>query len=89
MSVASFAGAALRIAAIVFALLYAFALVVWAVGTFGLFGVEPDALSGIYLVVLGLPWTSMFSGESGGAVAGVLAPLINLAVLVGLRRLLG
>ncbi len=49
-------GRVCRIAVCSFALLYAVALLVFALGTFGLFGVERDPLSGIFLLPLGLPW---------------------------------
>lgn len=46
-----------RIATALFALAYAAALAVLAIGTFGLFGQERDPLSGAYVILLGLPWT--------------------------------
>jgi hypothetical protein len=39
-----------------FLVLYAVALALLLVGTFGLFGQEPDPLSGVFLIPLGLPW---------------------------------
>ena len=81
---------ALRVAAIVFAAFYLLALGAWVVSSFGLFGVEPTAFSGIFLVLLGAPWVSLASdaGAPAGERVGVLAPLINLAILMAAWRLL-
>ncbi|MHA1128148.1 MAG: hypothetical protein ACTSRN_04240 [Alphaproteobacteria bacterium] len=62
---------------------YIVALVLWAVGTFGLFGQETDPLSGIFLIPLGMPWNFLadYIPESMRAYAGVVAPLINIGIL--------
>lgn len=71
--------------------LYAAALFVWAVGTFGWFGQERDPLSGVFLVPLGLPWTMLADGAPDAALPwiGALAPLVNIAILGWLAGLLG
>lgn len=72
---------------IVFALFYAIALALLAIGTFGLFGQERDPLSGIFLMPLGLPWNLIGdrAGLSGPWLA-MLAPAINAAILYWLWR---
>lgn len=77
-----------RILLALFALAYLFALFVLAVGTFGLFGAERDPLSAVYLMPLGMPWTLLVGrlADPWPAVAGVLAPALNLAILWGLCR---
>ncbi|MGX1309025.1 hypothetical protein AB7M35_003783 [Amorphus suaedae] len=71
------------------AILYAFALAFLAVGTFGLFGNPPDALSGIYVILLGLPWNLLLDGlpEAWAPWAASLAPLVNIALVASLCRL--
>ena len=71
-------------AAIVIGVLYLLALFLWAVGTFGWFGQEPDPLSAVFLIPIGLPWNRF--GE--GLAIALLAPLANVAILEGLSRLL-
>ena len=68
--------------------LYAAALFIWAVGTFGWFGQERDPLSAVYLVLLGLPWTIFAGGAPDAALPwiGALAPLVNIAILRWLAR---
>ncbi len=80
-----------RAAAIVFSALYAAALALLAVGTFGLFGAQRDPLSGVYVVLLGLPWVR-FADAAPAAVApwlAALSPALNLAILWGACRLAG
>jgi hypothetical protein len=78
-----------------FALAYLLALALAAIGTFGLFGQEPDALSAIGVVVLGLPWNRLadLAPEPWWPWLAVAAPLLNLLLLAGacrvLRRLIG
>ena len=71
-----------------FAVLYAVALGLLAIGTFGLLGQARDPLSGMFLLPLGLPWTLL-----GGALLAdpspwllVAAPLLNLLILVAACR---
>ena len=63
--------------------LYAAALFIWAVGTFGWFGQERDPLSAVFLVPLGLPWTILAGGASDAVLPwiGGLAPIVNIAIL--------
>lgn len=65
------------------AALYAIALALFIIGTFGLFGQVPDPLSGIFLLPLGVPWYMLGNGLSDPARPwiAVLAPLINLAIV--------
>lgn len=63
--------------------LYVFALVLLAVGTFGLFGQERDPLSGVFLVPLGLPWNLAldWASEAARPWLAAAAPLLNLGLL--------
>lgn len=72
-----------------FAVLYAIALALFVIGTFGLFGSPGGPLAGIFLVPLGLPWILWTGGFPEAALpwAGVASPLINLLLLAGLCRL--
>lgn len=77
------------IGAIVFGGLWAAALALLAIGTFGWFGQERDPLSGIFLVPLGMPWNLLFEVPEGPKLLwGVLAPGVNLSILLLLCRLL-
>ncbi|MCC7035255.1 MAG: hypothetical protein IT179_20740 [Acidobacteria bacterium] len=71
-----------------FALAYAGALILLGIGTFGLFGQERDPLSGVFLVPLGLPWNLLGGGLPAPwlPLVGILAPAVNLAILVALCR---
>lgn len=64
-------------AAVAIGLLYIFALGLWAIGTYGLFGQEADPLSGLFLMPLGLPWNRMGEGPD----VALAAPLANIAIL--------
>ena len=73
-----------------FAVLYLFAIAIGLIGTFGWFGQDRDPLSWVFIVPLGLPWTLVLDNLSETAspwLAG-LAPLLNLAILTGLCRLI-
>ena len=74
----------------IYAALYLLALVVFAIGVFGWFGVEPDPLSGVYLVLIGQPWIYMVGvfPEAAWPFAAVLTPAINLGILFFLCRFL-
>jgi hypothetical protein len=72
----------------IFATLFVIALFLMLAGTNGLFGQEPDPLSGIFLVPLGLPWNIIAErlgltamGAAVAMVTGIVSPLINLAIL--------
>lgn len=74
----------------IFAALYAIALAILIVGTFGLFGQNSDPLSGIFLIPLGFPWSMLadFAPESAKAWLTALAPLVNLGLIHFLCRYL-
>lgn len=72
---------------IVFVVLYAIALLLMAIGTFGWFGQEKDPLSGVFLMPLGLPWSLLADRLGiGGIVLFLLAPAINAAILYWLWK---
>lgn len=71
-----------------FAIFYAFALAIFLIGAFGLFGQEKDPLSAVFLIPLGFPWIwlSNLAGLPGNAAIGLLSPAINLAILFWLWK---
>ena len=71
----------------VFLALYALALVLLAIGTFGWFGKERDPLSGVFLMPLGLPW-NLLGDRLGldGPLLAILAPAINAGILYWLWK---
>jgi hypothetical protein len=75
-----------KIILIGFCILYALAMALWALGTFGWFGVEKDSLSGVFLIILGQPWVRWVDvlPETLWPAGGVLAPLINVAVIASI-----
>lgn len=81
-------GRVCKFLAIAFLVLYLAALFLLAVGTFGLFGVEKDPLSGAYLMPLGLPWVLLFDNLSDSLLPwlAILAPAANLAILAMICR---
>jgi hypothetical protein len=76
-------------AVIVFALLYASAIALLLIGTFGWFGNERDPLAGVFLAPLGWPWNRLvdFAPESLWPWLAAAAPVVNLAILALLCRL--
>lgn len=72
---------------IIFAVLYALAVFLLGVGTFGWLGQEQDPLAGVFLMPLGLPWIVLadWMGVTGAAVM-LLAPAINGVILFWLWR---
>jgi hypothetical protein len=74
----------------IFGLIYVLALALFLIGTVGLFGADPDPLSGVYLIPLGLPWVRMVDvfPEPMWPFLGVACPAINLALLWILCRFL-
>lgn len=70
------------------AVLYVAALVLFAIGTFGLFGQEQDPLAGVFLVPLGLPWNLWLDGVPDAIRPGLIifAPALNLLLLTVLCR---
>jgi len=79
---------ACHIMVIGFAILYALALGLLIVGTFGLLGSPSGPLAGIYLVPLGLPWNRMIFvfPEPLWPWLATLAPALNLLILVVICR---
>jgi hypothetical protein len=71
-----------------FAILYALALGLFIVGTFGLFGSPSGPLAGIFLMPLGLPWNRMLDvfPEALWPTLATLAPALNLVILVLICR---
>lgn len=71
-----------------FLVLYALALLLFAIGTFGLFGSPQGPLAGVLVVVLGLPWSPMLDAVPDPLRAGVaaLAPALNAGILALLCR---
>lgn len=67
---------------------YLLALVVLALGTFGLFGSDTDPLSGVYLIPLGFPWVLLvdLAPERFWPWLATLSPTLNLIILYGLCR---
>ena len=59
------------------------ALALLVVGTFGLFGLERDPLSGVLLVLLGLPWSAHSAGapEALWPWIALGAPLVALLLI--------
>lgn len=82
-----------RVLIVIFAVLWLIALFLLAVGTFGWFGQERDPLAGVFLLPLGLPWNLLAAqwSEPGkaGLFVGMLAPGVNLLVLIYACRLFG
>ncbi|MFZ9395266.1 MAG: hypothetical protein ACO25F_04285 [Erythrobacter sp.] len=71
----------------VFLGLYALALFLLAVGTFGWFGQAKDPLAGVFLMPLGMPW-NILGDRIGlaGPLLGVASPAINTAILYWLWK---
>ncbi len=74
----------------IFGVLYLLALALLLIGTFGLFGQERDPLAGVFLMPLGLPWVLWLNGLPEPVLPwlGALAPVLNLALLTALCRVL-
>ena len=71
-------------------MLYALALALLLIGTFGLFGQERDPLSGVFLLPLGVPWVWLvdLAPEPTWPWLAALAPVPNILILAGICRLL-
>ena len=69
-------------------LLYLVALALFLIGTFELFSQERDALAGVFLLPLGLPWVWFvdLAPEPAWPWLAVLAPLVNIGILAALCR---
>lgn len=74
-----------------FAVLYVLALVLLAIGTFGLFGAERDPLAGVFLMPLGLPWNRLFDSAPDSLLPWLAAgaPLVNLCLIWLVCRRIG
>ncbi|GGD63143.1 hypothetical protein [Croceicoccus mobilis] len=73
----------MRIVCGAFIALYVAAFALLIIGTFGLFGQEQDPLSGVFLLPLGLPWNWLADKAGlGGPIPAIVAPAINLAILL-------
>lgn len=72
-----------------FLLLYVLSLILFVIGTFGLFGSPKGPLAGVFLVILGLPWTPLldFVPDSFGLWTGLLVPALNAVALALVCRL--
>ncbi len=68
---------------VIFAVLWAIAVLLLLIGTFGWFGQEQDPLSGVFLLPFGLPWNLFLDGLPDAAKpwGAALAPGINLIIL--------
>lgn len=66
-----------------FAAAYAAALLLYAIGTLGLFGQPRDPLAGVFLVPLGWPWNRAVdtAPEPWWPGLAAAAPLLNLLLL--------
>jgi hypothetical protein len=72
---------------LIFAGLYAIALLLLLVGTFGWFGQEKDPLSAVFLLPLGLPWNVLADRIGLPGVLGLLvAPAVNAGILLWLWK---
>jgi hypothetical protein len=78
-----------RYVAIAFTVAYVIALLLFALGHWGLFGTPRDPLAGVFLIPLGLPWILLaeYVGDDYVLAVGVLMPALNLILLRFLCRL--
>ncbi|MEH6547570.1 MAG: hypothetical protein V7701_14125 [Sneathiella sp.] len=77
-----------RFLVIAFAILYAVALGLFLVGTFGWFGQDTGPLAGIFLIPLGLPWSLIEVPDAMLMPVAIGAPLLNLIILWVICRLI-
>lgn len=79
-----------RTLAVILAAIWLAGLILVAIGTLGLFGQPRDGLSGVLLVLVGLPWSLLVERlpQKVAPLAMVLAPGITMALLLicGRRR---
>ena len=80
---------ACRLAVVGFFVLYALAVGLFIVGTYGLFGSPSGPLAGVFLVPLGWPWNRLVDvfPEPLWPTLAALAPAVNLVILVLICRL--
>lgn len=80
---------ACRVLRIVFALVYLAAVALLFLASFGWIGTGGDPQAGVFLMVLGVPWSlipyALADGRTFAAV-NIVAPLINYAILTWLCR---
>ena len=71
-----------------FVVLYALALALLAIGMFGLFGQPLEPLAGIYVILLGIPWSMAIIPAPPllSPWLGALAPMVNLGLFIWLCR---
>ena len=70
-----------------FVTLYAIALFLLMIGTFGWFGQAQDPLAGVFLMPLGLPWNVLGDRIGlGGPLLGIFSPAVNAAILYWLWK---
>ncbi|WP_193142826.1 hypothetical protein [Meridianimarinicoccus sp. MJW13] len=74
-----------------FGMLWLFAIGIFLIGQFGLFGQERDPLAGVFLLPLGLPWNRFidFAPEATWPWLAAAMPLVNLLLLRAICRFLG
>ncbi len=72
---------------LIFFVLYAAAIFLFLIGTFGWLGQDRDPLSAVFLMPIGLPWNLLADRIGlGGPAVGLLAPAINAAILFWLWK---
>jgi hypothetical protein len=73
---------------VIWTVLYLLALLLFAVGHFGLFGSEQGPLAGVFIVPLGLPWIRFVDAfpEPLWPWLAAGSPLLNIMLLYGLYR---
>lgn len=71
-----------------FAVLYLLAVMLFLIGTFGLFGQDRDPLAGVFLLPLGIPWVWLvdLAPTAAWPWLSALAPLLNIGTLIVLCR---
>lgn len=71
-----------------FLVLYALALLLFVIGAFGLFGSPQGPLAGVFVVILGFPWSPMLDAvpDPLRPWVAVLAPALNAGILALLCR---
>jgi hypothetical protein len=82
---------AARIIARIYVLICLGSLALFAIGTFGWFGVEPDPISAAFAILAAMPWSLAFSALYSPAVtlAGLLAAmLLNVLLILAIGRVL-
>lgn len=67
---------------------YLAAVFLMLVGTFGWFGQPTDSLSGVFVVILGFPWTLLvdLAPERFWPILAALTPIANILILRGICR---